>query len=122
MKITKILNIGLDTTTRHKNKLTNAQVLARIKNALNNAYIDYYIKLADSTTEKTAIVYVWGNISNNLLAFLSMICKQDCIAVYDTKEKQGKLIGTHKHLWGSFELQYFLGLNIKTTFLNRGIK
>ena len=117
MKATKILNIGLDTTTRHKNKLTQSQVLARIENALNNASIDYYIKLATSNTEKTAIVYIYNNISNNLLAFLSMICKQDCISVYDTKEKQGKLIGTHKRLWGNFNLNYFLGIDIKQTFL-----
>ena len=96
-----ILNIGLNirkSTKQNSYKKTLFYLIKYIKKIKK-------IKIEDSYTEKTIVVYFEVYNFLNLLR-LSIVLNQDCIAVYNVKKETGKLVGFTK--WGTFNPTLFL--------------
>jgi hypothetical protein len=96
-----ILNIGLNIRKSNKQNSYKKTLFYLIK------YIKKIkkIKIVHSYTEKTIVVYFEIYNFLNLLR-LSIVLKQDCIAVYNIRKETGKLVGFIK--WGKFNSTLFL--------------
>ena len=59
-----ILNIGLESGTRFKNKLTEEKTMHTVLNFLNNNNLKYTYKIERSKSENTLIVYLEKVLEN----------------------------------------------------------
>ena len=104
------LNIGLDTNTGESlDRLDVLTILTR------NQFRVHASETRQSATEQTLIVR--GHFTDNTpfqsIYALSLILKQDCIAVSPDDGKTGELIGPNAQSWGEFNPAYFLSFNAK---------
>lgn len=97
-----ILNIGLETT--HGGKLDPRAAFVAIAGKAPGAV---HCGVHASDSEPTLVVVV-EDLQQTALHRLAENFAQDCIAVYDTRAKRGRLIGPRAAAWGAFEPAYFI--------------
>jgi hypothetical protein len=106
------LNIGLETNTGESlDRLEVLTILTR------NQFRVHASETRQSATEQTLIVRGYFTDNTRLdvsrIHALSLILKQDCIAVSPDDGKTGELIGPNAQSWGEFNPAYFLSFNAK---------
>jgi hypothetical protein len=96
-----ILNIGLEANdgSEVNERAALAAVLGRTR------AVSCGIRQSD--TERTLVVIAEA-LSTTAAWTIAVALKQDCIAVYDTDAKRGRLIGPRADAWGAFEPAYFI--------------
>lgn len=104
-----IINIGLE-ASEYFDKINFNTIEARLEKAIELIKLfikDAVVNLATQPGEKTLIVKTDSNIDNEVLENISTLLDQDCIAVYNSEEKDGILIGKLASKWGSFNQEFF---------------
>jgi hypothetical protein len=100
---TLTLNIGLNTNTG--DTLTRATIAGELAQLTNDFQI---VGIEQSATEQTAIVTATG-LTAQAVYHLSVVLRQDCIAVSTDNGKTGALVGPKSDAWGwVFNSEYFI--------------
>lgn len=97
-----ILNIGLDTV--HGGRLDPRAAFVAIAGKAAGAV---HCGVHASDSEPTLVVVV-EDLQQTALHRLADNFAQDCIAVYDTRAKRGRLIGPRAAAWGEFDAARFI--------------
>lgn len=97
-----VLNIGLETT--HGGKLDPRAAFVAIAGKAPGAV---HCGVRESDSESTLVVVV-ADLNPLAVYRLAEQFAQDCIAVYDSRTKRGRLIGPRAAAWGAFTPEYFI--------------
>lgn len=103
------INIGLE-ASEYFDKINFNTIEARLEKAIE--LIKLFIKdsvynLSILPGEKTLIIKTDSILDHEVLENISTILDQDCIAVYNSEERDGILIGKLASKWGSFNEEFF---------------
>jgi hypothetical protein len=96
-----VLNIGLEANdgTAVSERAALAAVLGRTR------AVSCGIRQSDS---EATLVLIAESLSTASAWHIAAALRQDCIAVFDTDLKRGRLIGPRADAWGAFEPAYFI--------------